>query len=109
MSKIKGTKFSEGKAVKVRPKEEIIKGLDSSKKRGGCLMMEQMWEYCGGVFKVKKVVRNIFDENEYKMYGVHSPFYILEGLICDGAVDQLRMKCDRSCFFLWHEEWLEAV
>lgn len=109
MSKIKATKFLEGNSIKVRAKEEIIKSLDSSKKRGGCLMMEQMWKYCGEVFKVKKVVRNIFDENEYKMYEVHSPFYILEGLICDGDVDPSGIKCDRSCFFLWHEEWLEAI
>jgi hypothetical protein len=100
-------KFEAGDAVKVRPRQEISKTLNPVGRLDGCLMMDQMWEFCGQGFKILKVVDNFFDEYLYKMYRVRSPLYILEGLICNGVVKLFEHTCDRSCYILWHEDWLE--
>ena len=106
---VKLPKYSIGDNVRVGSRERISQGLDSFNRLDGCLMMDQMWEFCGQGFKILKVVNNFFDERQYKMYKVRSPFYILEGLICNGMVDSFPERCDRSCYLLWHEKWLEKI
>lgn len=69
--------------------------------------MNQMWEYCGKEYKVLKVVNHVFDEFRYRMHKTRLPFYIVEGLICNGNIRNLNLPCDRSCYFMWHEQWLE--
>lgn len=101
-------KFHVGDVVEVRSKEEISKGLDSANKLDGCLMMKQMWDYCSRRFRVLKVVENLFVEYRYKMFRSRAPLYILDGLICNGAIDESELRCDRSCYLLWHEKWLES-
>lgn len=105
--KNKNSVFSEGDVVRIRPAENISRTLDSSNKHDGCLFMNQMWRYCGQKFKVIKVISNIFDEYKYRMYETKSPLYILNGIICDGEINELKHRCDRSCYFFWHEDWLE--
>lgn len=99
-------KFHTGEIVYVRSKEEILKGLDTFNKRDGCLFMNQMWDFCGKEFKILKVVINLFDEYRFKMYKTHSPLYILYNVICNGVLEDFNQSCDRSCFLLWHEDWL---
>lgn len=41
------------------------------------------------------------------MHKTRFPLYILEELICDGYAKSLSFRCDRSCYFMWHEHWLE--
>jgi hypothetical protein len=106
-TQVRKPKFAGGDTVRVRSREEISKSVDSLGKLDGCLMMDQMWEYCDRSFKVLKVVNNFFDEYQYKMYKTRSPLYILEALICNGAVKSFDHTCDRSCYILWHEDWLE--
>jgi hypothetical protein len=102
-------KFSNGDIVRVCSKERISQSLDSLNRLEGCLMMGEMYNYCGQSCKVLKAVKNFFDERQYKMYKARSPLYILEGVICNGRDETLEQRCDRSCFFLWHEKWLEGV
>ena len=106
-SQLRKPKFAPGDTVKVRSRQEISKSVDSLGTLDGCLMMNQMWEFCGQGFKILKVVNNFFDEYQYKMYKVRSPLYTLESLICNGVVQSFGHKCDRSCYILWHEDWLE--
>ena len=106
---IRRPKFAIGNIIRVHSREEISKSLDRLNKHEGCLMMDQMWESCGQRFKVLKVVNNFFDEYQYKMYKPCSPLYILEGLICNGMVESFEQRCDRSCYLLWHEEWLDKI
>ena len=100
-------KFSVGDVVQVRAKEEIQKSLDADSKIDGCLLMNQMWKYCGQNFRVKKVVGAIFDEYRNKMSKTHSPLYILDGMLCDGQTEVFDHRCDRSCYLLWSEEWIK--
>ena len=106
-NQLRKPKFAPGDTVKVRSRQEISKSVDSLGTLDGCLMMNQMWEFCGQGFKILKVVNNFFDEYQYKMYKVRSPLYTLESLICNGVVQSFEHKCDRSCYILWHEDWLE--
>lgn len=100
-------KFNSEDLVRVRSAKSIYHNLDSLNKRDGCLFMNQMIEYCGQQFKILKVVNNFFDEYRNKMFKTKSPLYILDGLTCDGQVESFEQKCDRTCYFFWHEEWLE--
>jgi hypothetical protein len=106
-TRFKTTKFQIGDQIKVRSKDEISKTLDTFKRLDGCLMMDQMWGFCGRKSRVQKVVNNFFDEHKYKMYKIRAPLYLLEGLICSGVVEAFERRCDRSCYMLWHEDWLE--
>ena len=112
MSKTKSNtlpKFNVGNMVRVRSKEDIAEHLDSTNKQDGCLFMAQMWEYCGQRSNVTKVVTNVFDESQYKMFNTRSRLYLLEGVICNGIVNSFDHTCDRSCYLLWHEDWLQSV
>lgn len=105
----KTPRFAVGDSVKVRKPEDILKTLDEDSTLEGCLMTEQMYGCCGNTFKILKVVRNFFDEYEYRMYESVPTVYILDDLICDGRTHEFDNRCDRSCFLLWHEEWLEEA
>ena len=105
--KEKTPKFKVGNIVRVYSQENISQSLDNFNKLDGCLFMNQMWKYCGQKFKVLKEVNNFFDEYQYKMYKTRSRLYILEGIICKGMTDAFQNRCDRSCYLLWHEKWLE--
>lgn len=100
-------RFSEGSPVRVKSKERILQSAYLAGQQGNGLFMEQMWEYCGKEFKVLKKVNHVFDEYRHTMHETRSPYYILEGLICNGHIRNLDCHCDRSCYFLWHEQWLE--
>jgi hypothetical protein len=106
-NQLRRPKFTAGDTIKVRSKQEISKSVNPLGTLDGCLMMDQMWEFCGKGFKILKVVDNFFDEYQYRMYKVRSPLYILEGLICNGLVESFEHRCDRSCYILWHEDWLQ--
>lgn len=100
-------KYSVGDVVTIRSKEDVVETINPLNKKDGCLFMEQMWNYCGKNFRILKIVKNYFDEYRFKMFKVEPPLYILKDLICDGLVESLEHGCDRSCYFLWHEDWLE--
>ena len=95
-----------GDTVRVRSKEEIQPTLDGWKKYKGCTYMKEMWEYCGGTYKVFKKVDFILDERDMKIKKCKN-MVILEGLICQGSWPF--NECDRCCFFFWKEAWLERV
>lgn len=102
--KAKKGKFRIGDNVRVAARERIDGTLDPEKKLNGCPFMSQMYQYCGHEFTVVQVVTNVYMEKFLKL---QAPFYILEGLRCNGNVESFEQKCDRTCNLLWHEAWLE--
>jgi hypothetical protein len=106
---MKIAKFSEGEMVRIKPREHVVQTLDPEDKADGCVFMRQMWDCCGHDFRVRKIVFNFFDEYQYKMYEPRAPLYLLENLICDGITDSFAYRCDRSCYLMWHESWLEKI
>ena len=95
--------------VRVKSKESILNNLDQFGFRDGCLFMTQMYNYCEGEFKIIKIVKNIFDEKRVRMFKLRAPIYILEDLICNGKIEDSDTICDHSCYFLWHEDWLDKI
>ena len=103
----KKVKFTVGEIVKIKPREEIRLNLSPDNKLEGCFFMDKMWEYCGQEVKIVKIVKSFW--NNDRMLKCRIPIYILEGLLCDGKIKSFDHQCDRSCFFLWHENWLEKL
>ena len=102
--KARPAKFRIGDHILVASQETISGTLDSEKKLEGCLFMEQMYQYCGQEFTIMQVVNNIYMDKFLKL---RAPFYILDGLRCNGIVDSFEHQCDRTCNLLWHEAWLK--
>lgn len=98
--------FAIGENVRVLKKEKIAQTLNSDNKLDGCLFMSQMWKFCGQEFKVINIVSHIYYK---KMLKTRAPIYMLEGLICDGSTGVFDHSCDRNCYLLWHENWLESI
>jgi hypothetical protein len=96
-----------GDVIRVKPREAILKTLDSLGRLDGCLFTDQMWDYCNKSYRIIKVVKSIFNERQKRSFIPLSPLYILENLICEGNTDGLPFACDHSCWLLWHEKWLE--
>lgn len=98
-------RFALGDRVKVLAQEEILEKLESDH-LGNNLFMQQMWNYCGNEYNITKVIRNFYHQ---RMKRSRVPLYMLEDLICDGMISSFTERCDRSCYFLWREDWLENV
>jgi hypothetical protein len=95
-----------GDWVRVRSREEILSTLDEKKRFQGCLFMDNMWQYCGGEYRVLKRVNHMLDEREIKMKK-SKDIVISDGLICHGCWPY--NECDRSCYLLWKGAWLEKI
>jgi hypothetical protein len=101
-------RYKIGDFVTVLPIEKISDGLQNNFK-DGTLFMEEMYGFCDGTYKILKVVRNIFNEKTLKMYQPNAPIYILEDVNCSGQGLFENKNCDHSCFFFWHQDWLEKI
>jgi hypothetical protein len=102
-------RFQAGDSVRVRSKEEIRQSLNDLSRTDGCLFMEGMWRYCGGEARIIKPVIFAYDEHLGEMRRTRMPLYVLESAICDGSSGEPELRCDRTCYFLWHEAWLEKT
>jgi len=103
---IRVPKFDISEKVRVRKKEKIAQTLDINKKLDGCLFMNQMCKFCEKEFKVINIVRNVYYK---KMLKTKKPLYMLQGVVCNGSSDEFGERCDRKCYLLWHEDWLEGM
>lgn len=90
--------------VRVRSLEEIEATLDNRKQSKGCAFMPEMAEYCGTTQRILNPLRRFFDERELRVKKSKGIF-LLDGVMCGGEADF--GSCDRACFYLWREEWLE--
>lgn len=100
-------RYQPGDTVRVRSGEAVTKSIDGLSKKDGCLFMAGMWRYCGTNARIIKSVRFAYDEHLGEMCRTRVPLYVLDNAICDGPSEDAGSRCDRSCFFLWHEDWLE--
>jgi hypothetical protein len=94
-----------GEFVRVRTKEEILATLDRSGRNRGLVFNVEMLEYCGKTLRVLKRVEKMINEKTNKMRQL-SNTVILEGSLCDGKEHG---GCQRNCYNLWREIWLEKV
>lgn len=105
----KPARFKENDTVRVRSRTDVLLTLNTQKRLADDLFVDQMLDFCGREFKIQKVVFNYFDERKYRMFKVMEPLYLLAGGFCHGEVEDFEERCDRGCYLLWYEEWLEKV
>jgi hypothetical protein len=101
-------RFRPGNILRVRAWAEIAARLDGSGKTDGCLFTAAMRQFCDQHIRVVKTVVTVYDEHRAEMCRTRVPLYILEGAICNGDAGEWRQRCDRSCYYLWHEDWLDT-
>jgi len=98
-----------GELVRVKPYQEILASLNAGNYNRGLFFDAEMVPYCGGTYRVLKVVHQIVDEKTGKMRRMKSPCIILDGAACQGLYSTCRMFCPRSIYPYWREIWLERV
>ena len=87
----------------VKSAAEIKHTLNWRGKHRGLMFMPEMQAYEGQRFRVLKKIDRTWEHFEST---AAEPVYILEGLHCTGAVLAEDGPCDRGCYLLWHEAWL---
>jgi hypothetical protein len=99
--------FSVGEIVRVKRADGILRSIDATNKTDGCFFMDQMWNYCGKTYPILKIVDYFFSEYQKRTFKPRSTLYLLQNVICEGKIDNFIFSCDRNCFLIWHEAWLE--
>jgi hypothetical protein len=68
-----------------------------------------MAPYCGGIYRVKKVVKKIIHEPSGKMITMKYPCIMLDGVVCNSEYASCRINCPRQIYSYWREFWPEPV
>jgi len=101
----KPSRFREGDWVRVLERERIRAILDGADRSRGLWFTPQQWEFCGGVFRVSKIMRRIIDD-QGKYRPVHRTV-LLNGVSCGGIPET--EGCGRHCPLMFRDEWLEPA
>ncbi|HEY5957539.1 MAG TPA: hypothetical protein VIV60_13325 [Polyangiaceae bacterium] len=97
-------KHAPSRLARVRPLDEILRGLDLLHQRNGVVFMPEMARYAGLTAPILGQLPQVFEYGRW--VEPRSPVYILGGLHCTGAVFGCVGPCDRACHLLWHADWL---
>jgi hypothetical protein len=92
--------------VRIKPKEEIMRTLDSKQLNRGMGFEEEMARSCGRTARVVRRVDRCIDEKTGQMLSMKNPCIILEGVLCEGVYHS---NCPREFLPFWREIWLERV
>lgn len=103
---ITSARSQKGNLVRVRPLEEIEATFSHNRQLKGCTFMPEMAEFCGTTQQILKHMNRFVDERDLRVKR-SSGILLLHGVMCQGSAEF--GSCDRSCFYLWREEWLENV
>jgi hypothetical protein len=99
-----------GEFARIKPQDEIEKTLNGDgKNRGLGYDAEEMSPYCGGVYRVRRSVTQIIDEQSGKMLYMKQPCLTLEGVVCTGEYAARKLNCPRAMPAYWRELWLERA
>jgi hypothetical protein len=96
--------FHSKEVIEVRKKGVILNGLDENGALEGLPFMPEMHEYCGRRLRVLRPLNRIFVEGIGNR--VIRNTVILDGVTCNGKAHG---GCQRTCFLLWKQAWLEKV
>src|SRR5262249_28192293 len=89
----KPSRYAEGDWVRVLDHNDIKLTLDPSSRTRGLLFLDYQWPFCGGIYRVQKVMTRVIDDS-----GIFRPIsrtVLLEGVDC-GGIDG-RCGCGRHC------------
>lgn len=99
------SRYVEGDWVRVLDRERIQATLDPAARTRGLLFLDYQWPYCGGTFRVHKVMTRIIDDDG--IFRAVKRTVLLEGVHC-GGVDGTH-GCGRECPLMFRDEWLEPA
>lgn len=98
------TLIQPGAIVRIKNQYEILQSLDKSGTCHGLPIMNEMFQFCGRIFKVYRHLSRVYIEG--KGICSHTGSYILKGVKCDGSYHD---DCQRSCNLLWKSSWFELI
>jgi hypothetical protein len=94
-----------GAMVQVRSLQEIAATLDADGKRDGLPFMPEMAEYCGGTFRIHRIVARTCVEGAGGMRTIPDAVF-LEDVRCTG---KHHGGCQRRCLIFWKTAWLKPA
>jgi hypothetical protein len=92
-----------GDLVAVKSKGEIEESLDEGKRNRGLYFDHDMVRYCGGRYRVLRIVERLIDERTGRMVTVRAPCVVLDGVVATGEYHAFRAQEEH---ILWRETWL---
>ncbi|MES1156697.1 MAG: hypothetical protein ABUL73_02855 [Alphaproteobacteria bacterium] len=98
-----------GELVRVKPWEEIRKLISTENKHRGLYFDAEMIPFCGGVYRVRSIVRQFLDEPTGAMVTLKTPAVILDNVWCRSRYSNRRLLCPRAIYSWWREAWLERA
>ena len=98
-----------GELARVRPAADILATLNPERKNRGLSFEQEMLRHCGKTYRVLARVSRIIDEKSGRMIVLANDCIALEGVICHGLDNRLRLFCSRGPYLYWREAWLERV
>jgi hypothetical protein len=101
----KPSQYIEGQWVQVQTEEEIRKTLDDKSRHRGLVFLPYQWAFCGGVYRVQKVMRRIIDDRG--IFRAVSRTVLLEGVDCGGISGS--EGCGRRCPLMFRDDWLKPL
>ena len=99
------SQYAEGQWVQVRDRERIQSTLDAQSRLRGLLFLPFQWAYCGGVYRVQKVLRRMLDDES--IFRPVSRTILLEGVFCSGPSGT--DGCGRRCPLMFRDEWVKPA
>ncbi len=96
------SRFAEGDWVRVLDRDAMKATLNGRARTRGLLFLDYQWPYCGGVYRVQKVMTRMLDDD-----GIFRPIsrtVLLEGVNCGGIVGS--HGCGKECPLMFRDEWL---
>lgn len=99
------SRYTVGQWVQVLDQEAIQSTLDAQSRLRGLLFLPAQRVYCGGVYRVQKVMLCIADEQA--ILRPISRTILLEGVFCSGPSGTA--GCGRHCALMFRDEWVKPA
>lgn len=94
-----------GELVMVKSSEEIQETLSHNRNRG-LWFDQEMLKFCGGRYRVLRIVDRLIDEPTGKLLRLKNPAVILDGVTATGEFHRFYPQND---YPIWREIWLRRV
>ncbi|MEO3869607.1 hypothetical protein ABGB18_12320 [Nonomuraea sp. B12E4] len=95
-----------GELVRIKPKEEILRTLNTDLLNRGMGFEQEMARHCGKTRRVRARVDRCIDEKTGRMLYMKNPCIVLDDVVCEGVHS---LNCPREFVPFWREIWLERV
>jgi hypothetical protein len=98
-----------GELVRIKDVDAIRATLNEKGYNRGLWFDREMMQYCGGTFRVHRIVRKFIDERFGKLVALKTDCVTLENVVCSGDYSLRRWFCPRDIYPYWRDCWLERV